>query len=131
MVRVGLEVTAGTQDSRSIAFAGILKNVNETQFYISVTVGPAVTMVVVLIGVLINNNRIGDLRMDVNSRMTEMRSEMNNRFSDINTRFSDMREIYRQQGEVQEANLRRVEDMLLGKFAELDNCLSRIESQGH
>ena len=124
MVRVGLEVTAGTQDSRSIAFAGILKNVNETQFYISVTVGPAVTMVVVLIGVLINNNRIGDLRMDVNSRMTEMRSEMNNRFS-------DMREMYRQQGEVQEANLRRVEDMLLGKFAELDNRLSRIEPQGH
>ena len=104
---------------------------NETQFYISVAVGPAVTMIVVLIGVLINNNRIGDLRMDVNARMTELRSEMNNRFSDINTRFSDMREIYRQQGEVQEANLRRVEDMLLDKFAELDNRLSRIESQGH
>ena len=94
------------------------------QFFISVAVGPDVTMIVVLIGVLINNNRIGDLRMDVNSRMTEMRSEMNNRFS-------DMREMYRQQGEVQEANLRRVEDMLLGKFAELDNRLSRIEPQGH
>ena len=111
---------------------------NETQFSISVAAGPAVTTIVVLIGVLINNNRIGDLRMDVNARMTELRSEMNNRFSDINTRFSDintrfsdMREIYRQQGEVQEANLRRVEDMLLDKFAELDNRLSRIESQGH
>ena len=97
------------------------------QFYISVAVGPAVTTIVVLIGVLINNNRIGDLRMDVNARLTEM----NNRFNDINNRFSDMREIYRQQGDVQEANLRRVEDMLLGKFAELDNRLSRIESQGH
>ena len=107
---------------------------NETQFYISVAVGPAVTMIVVLIGVLINNNRIGDLRMDMNARLIEMNNrfnDINNRFNDINTRFSDIREIYRQQGEVQEANLRRVEDMLLGKFAELDNRLSRIESQGH
>jgi len=32
------------------------------------------------------------------------------------------------QNEVHSANLRRVEDMLLGKFAELDNRLSRIEA---
>ncbi|MBI3208931.1 MAG: hypothetical protein HYZ37_08525 [Candidatus Solibacter usitatus] len=86
---------------------------NETQFYISVAVGPAATMVVVLIGVLLNNNRIGDL----NNRISDLRSEMNARLTDMK--------------DSQEANLRRVEDMLLGKFAELDNRLSRIEGQRH
>lgn len=88
-------------------------DVNETPFYISMAAGPVATMVVVLIGVLINNNRISDLR------------------SEMSARFNDMRELYRQQGLAQEANLRRVEDMLLGKFAELDTRLTRIESQLH
>jgi hypothetical protein len=71
-------------------------------------------MVVVLIGVLINNNRIGDLRADVGTRLNDLRT--------------DIRELFVAQSKANDANLRRVEDMLLGKFAELDTRLSRIES---
>jgi hypothetical protein len=91
--------------------------VSDVQFYLSVAVGPALTMVVVLIGVLLNNNRISD-----------MRSEMSARFGDMNTRFGDMRSLIEAHAAAQDANLRRVEEMLLGKFAELDNRLNRIEA---
>jgi hypothetical protein len=76
---------------------------NPTQFYISVAVAPATTMIIVLVGVLLNN-------------------------STVNNRLSDLRDLIKAYSDRQDANLRRVEDMLLGKFAELDNRLSRIES---
>ena len=82
---------------------------SETQFYISVAVVPVTTIIIVLIGVLLNN------------------ANMNARFSDMNARFADMRDLIQANSERQDANLRRVEEMLLGKFAELDTRLSRIE----
>jgi hypothetical protein len=91
---------------------------NPTQFYLSVAVMPVTTMIIVLIGVLLNNNTV------------------NNRMNDLKDLIRAQGDVIRAQGDViqassdrQDANLRRVEDMLLGKFAELDNRLSRIE--GH
>jgi hypothetical protein len=72
------------------------------------------TLAVVVVGFLYNNSRITDLRssleklIDANSRSLEKVTDANNRSND--------------------ASLRRVEDLLLHKFAELDNRLSRIES---
>ncbi len=90
---------------------------NPTQFYVSVAVVPVSTMIIVLIGVLLNNNTV------------------NNRISDLKDLIRAQGDIVKSQGDViqassdrQDANLRRVEDMLLGKFAELDNRLSRIET---
>ncbi len=68
------------------------------------------TITVVALGFLFNNSRISDLR------------------SDFNTRFSDQKDLMQAHSDRQDANLRRFEDMLLGKFAELDNRLNRIES---
>lgn len=82
---------------------------NATQFYISVAVMPVTTIIIVLIGVLLNN------------------ANMNARLSDINGRFGDLKDLIQAYSDRQDANLRRVEEMLLGKFAELDNRLSRIE----
>jgi hypothetical protein len=57
---------------------------------------------------------MSDLGMNMNARMTDFRSELKG--------------LIQVQNEAHSANLRRVEDMLLGKFAELDNRLSRIEA---
>jgi hypothetical protein len=65
------------------------------------------TLAVVVVGFLNNNSRITDFCSSM-EKLVEAHSQTN------------------------EANLRRVEDLLLHKFAELDNRLSRIEAQlGH
>lgn len=83
------------------------------QFYISVAVVPVTTIIIVLIGILVNNT-------NMNARL----SDMNARFGE---RFNDVKDLIKAYSDRQDANLRRVEDELLGKFAELDNRLSRID----
>jgi hypothetical protein len=83
------------------------------QFYISVAVVPVTTIIIVLVGILLNNT-------NMNARL----ADLNARFAD---RFDDLKELIKANSERQDANLRRVEEELLGKFAELDNRLSRIE----
>jgi hypothetical protein len=68
--------------------------VNETQFYIPVAVGPALTTIVVLAGILINNNRLSDLRGEMTGRLIDLRGEITARFADAGNRFNDMRELY-------------------------------------
>jgi hypothetical protein len=69
------------------------------------------TLAVVVIGFLYNNSRITDLRTDMNAR-----------FSDFNDRFGDFEKMF-------DAKLARLEEMMLHKFAELDDRLIRIESR--
>ncbi len=80
------------------------------QFYIAVAIGPVMTTVAIFIGFLLNNARLGDS----NNRINELKGDL----KDLLKAYSDRND----------ANLRRVEDMLLGKFAELDTRLSRIEA---
>ena len=94
-----------------------------TQFCISVAVVPVTTIIIVLIGVLLNNANMNARFGDINARF----ADMNARFADIDRRFTDLKELIQAYSDRQDANLRRVEDELLGKFAELDNRLSRIE----
>ena len=74
------------------------------QFYLAIAAAPIATMLTVLVGILVNNGM-----MNANIRRLDEKIDA--------------------KSEVQEAHLRRVEDMLLGKFAELDNRLTRIEGQ--
>jgi hypothetical protein len=62
------------------------------------------TLAVVVVGFLYNNSRITDLR------------------TDINNRFGDFEKLL-------DAKLARLEEMMLHKFAELDDRLVRIENQ--
>jgi hypothetical protein len=62
------------------------------------------TLAVVVVGFLYNNSRITDLRTD-----------MNNRFGDFE--------------KLLDAKLARLEEMMLHKFAELDDRLVRIENR--
>jgi hypothetical protein len=96
---------------------------NETQFYISVAVVPVTTIIIVLIGVLLNNANMNARFGDMNVRF----GDMNVRFGDMDRRFTDLKDLIQAYSDRQDANLRRVEDELLGKFAELDTRLSRIE----
>jgi hypothetical protein len=69
------------------------------------------TLAVVVVGFLYNNSRITDLRTD-----------MNNRFGDMNNRFGDFEKLL-------DAKIARLEEMMLHKFAELDDRLVRIENR--
>jgi hypothetical protein len=69
------------------------------------------TLAVVVVGFLYNNSRITDLRTD-----------MNNRFGDMNNRFGDFEKLLA-------AKIARLEEMMLHKFAELDDRLVRIENR--
>jgi low affinity Fe/Cu permease len=84
--------------------------VDPIQFYISVAVVPVTTIIIVLIGVLLNNGN------------------MNRRMDDLNRRFDDLRtEVLRlleAHSARHEANLRRVEEVI-------DARLSRIEEHLH
>ena len=82
---------------------------SETQLVVAL-LPPLATLATVIVGFLYNNSRISDMSM----RMSDLRSEV--------------KDLIRAQGDAHAANLRRVEDMLLGKFAELDTRLSRIEA---
>ncbi len=84
---------------------------------------PVTTIIIVLIGVLLNNANMNARFGDMNARF----GDINSRFGDMDRRFTDLKELIQAYSDRQDANLRRVEDELLGKFAELDNRLSRIE----
>lgn len=76
------------------------------------------TLAVVVVGFLYNNSRITDLRMDMNNRF----GDLNSRFGDMNDRFGDFEKMF-------DAKLARLEEMMLHKFAELDDRLVRIENR--
>jgi hypothetical protein len=68
------------------------------------------TLTVLGIGFIYNNSRISDLRADIGNHIRGLKDVMDARF------------------EAHDAKLARQEEMLLSKFAELDNRLTRIES---
>ncbi len=80
---------------------------SETQFYVSVAVMPTVTVIIVLIGVLLNNT-------NMNARLNDLRGEMN-------ARFEDLRNALR-------AEMSKNHSEMLAKFAELDSRLYRLEA---
>ena len=91
---------------------------SDTQFYISVAVMPTVTIIIVLIGVLLNNTnmnaRLNDLRGDMNLRFEDLRNEMNGRIGEL-------RDTLR-------AEMSKNHSEMLAKFAELDSRLYRLEA---
>jgi hypothetical protein len=74
-----------------------------TDIQIAIIALPSVlSIVAVLVGILINNSRLGD----TNSRISELRSHMDNRFD-------DMRDTWR-------AGLRRVEEVIDARLKHLE-----------
>jgi hypothetical protein len=67
------------------------------------------TALTVLIGILINNARLGDL----NARMGELRADMNRRFDEVDRRFDDLKELWR-------SELHRVEQVLDARLKHIE-----------
>jgi len=65
---------------------------NETQFYISVAVMPVTTIIIVLIGVLLNNNsmnnRLNDLKELLRAEIAKSHSELLMKFAELDQRLT-------------------------------------------
>ena len=74
------------------------------------------TMITVLIGILINNARLGDMNGrlgDVNARLGELRHHIDSRFDEVDRRFDDMKDMWR-------SELHRVEEGLDARLKHLE-----------
>ena len=77
----------------------------------------------VLVGILINNSRLGDLNGrfgdlnsrfgDLNRRLDDLRAEINTRFDNVDRRFDDMKDMWR-------SELHRVEEVLDARLKHLE-----------
>ena len=85
---------------------------NESQI-LPIVLASVPTMLTVLIGILINNSRLGD----VNGRLTEIERGLNARIDDLRShmdaRFDDMRATW-------QSELRRVEEVLDARLRHLE-----------
>jgi len=65
---------------------------SETQFYISVAVMPVTTIIIVLIGVLLNNNsmnnRLNDLKELLRAEIAKSHSELLMKFAELDQRLT-------------------------------------------
>ena len=80
---------------------------------LQVALSISVPTLAVLVGILINNSRLGD----VNDRISDLRAEMNNRFDAMDRRmdqrFEDMKAMWR-------SELHRVEEVLDARLKHLE-----------
>ncbi|MBI1895519.1 MAG: hypothetical protein HYS04_03135 [Acidobacteria bacterium] len=83
------------------------------------------TLAVVVVGFLYSNRRITDLRISIQAQFEAYQKQLE--------AYQKQLEAYQKQlqayQETNEANFRRLEDVMLHKFAELDNRLSRLEGR--
>ncbi len=64
-----------------------MRGMSETQL-LSVALTTVPTMIVVLIGILLNNSRLNDIKEVLRAEMDKNHSEMLHRFGDLDTRLS-------------------------------------------
>jgi hypothetical protein len=56
---------------------------------LTIAMSTAPTMLIVLVGILINNARLDDLSSNMNARLGELGSNFSSRFTDLNTRIGE------------------------------------------
>jgi hypothetical protein len=74
-------------------------------------------MLTVLIGILLNNARLGD----VNSRLGELRSHIDGRFNDVDRRFDGVDRRFEEMKEMWRTGLHRVEEVLDARLKHLED----------
>jgi hypothetical protein len=93
---------------------------NDTQI-LTIAMSTAPTMLIVLVGILINNARLGDLSSSLNSRLNDMHTrigETNTRIGELRShmdvRFEEMKDLWRSElhrvEEVIDARLKHIEE---------------------
>ncbi len=83
---------------------------NETQ--LNMVLASVPTIITVLIGILVNNSRLSDLRTDMNSLRADMNVRLGELRTDMNRQFSDSRDLWR-------SELHRVEEILDARLKHL------------
>ena len=86
---------------------------------------PLATLAIVMVGFLYNNSRLSDFR----SSMGDMRSSMGDMRTELRGSMNDMRDMLRAEMRVLQTTMEKNHSELLGKFAELDTRVSRIEQR--
>ena len=81
---------------------------NETQI-LTIALRTVPTMLTVLVGILINNARLGDL----NVRIGELRSHVDSRFDEVDRRFGEMKDLWR-------SELHRVEEVIDARLKHIE-----------
>jgi len=79
---------------------------------VTIALAAAPTMITVLIGILVNNSRLGDM----NLRLSDLRVHMDTRFTHVDARLDEMRDMWR-------SELRRVEEILDARLKHLEDHL--------
>jgi hypothetical protein len=79
----------------------------EASLQLALSIG--VPTLAVLVGILINNSRLGDVK----DRISDLRADMNTRFDAVDRRFDDMKEMWR-------SELHRVEEVLDARLKHLE-----------
>ncbi len=80
--------------------------------YTQVLLTVAVPTLAVLMGILINNSRLGDLRSYIDTRFNEMDRRFGDRFNDIDRRFDEVDRRLDDGKELWRSELHRVEEIL-------------------
>jgi hypothetical protein len=83
---------------------------------LAIALASAPTMITVLIGILINNARLGDLRHYMEARFNDVDRrfiEVDRRFDRVDSRFDDMKDMWR-------SELHRVEEVLDARLKHLE-----------
>jgi hypothetical protein len=109
----GFQATAKTPETKP-AMLG-LGRMTESQI-LAIALASAPTMITVLIGILINNARLGDMNGrlgDVNAHLGDLRHHIDSRFDEVDRRFDDMRDMWR-------SELHRVEEVLDARLRHLE-----------
>jgi hypothetical protein len=89
-----------------------LGRMNESQI-LAIALASVPTMITVLIGILINNARLGDLRHYMDARFNQVDQRFNEMDRKMDHRFDDMKDMWR-------SELHRVEEVLDARLKHLE-----------
>jgi hypothetical protein len=88
---------------------------NDTQI-LTIALSTAPTMLVVMIGILISNARLGDM----NARLAELRAHMDSRFNDVDHRFDGVDRRFDEMKDLWRSELHRVEEVLDARLKHIE-----------
>ncbi len=77
------------------------------------TLSTAPTVLLVLVGILINNARLGDLSNNLNSRLNETNTRIGELRSHMDVRFEEMKDLWR-------SELHRVEEVIDARLKHIE-----------
>jgi hypothetical protein len=81
---------------------------------LTIALSTAPTMLLVLVGILINNARLGDLSNSLNSRLNETNIRLGELRSRMDVRFEEMKDLWR-------SELHRVEEVIDARLKHIEH----------